>query len=35
MEQAYDADGGSFLSMLGALMTSETWKTRRVPGAGE
>lgn len=35
MEQAYDSNGGSFKALLGALMTSETWKTRRVPGAGE
>jgi hypothetical protein len=35
MEQAYDAGGGSFLSMVSALMTSDTWKTRRVPAEGE
>ncbi len=35
MEQAYDGSGGSFTKLLGALMTSETWKTRRVPGGGE
>ncbi|MCY1041871.1 DUF1588 domain-containing protein [Corallococcus sp. bb12-1] len=35
MEQAYDADDGSFLSMLSALTTSDTWKTRRLPGKGE
>jgi len=35
MEQAYDANNGSFLSMVGALMKSETWKTRRVPGEAE
>ncbi len=35
MEQAYDANSGSFLSMVSALVTSDTWKTRRVPAEGE
>jgi hypothetical protein len=35
MEQSYDSSGGSFFKMITTLMTSETWKTRRVPGAGE
>lgn len=35
MEQAYDSNNGSFLSMVSALVTSETWKTRRVPAEGE
>ena len=35
MEQAYDADGGSFISMISALITSDTWRTRREPQAGE
>ncbi|MFZ5439957.1 MAG: DUF1588 domain-containing protein [Myxococcota bacterium] len=35
MEQAYDTNHGSFFSMVSALMTSDTWKTRRVPGEGE
>jgi len=35
MEQAYDADGGSFISMISALITSDTWTTRREPQAGE
>lgn len=35
MEQAYDANGGSFRSMLKALMTSDTWTTRRAPAKGE
>lgn len=35
MEAAYDTNHGSFLSMVSALMTSDTWKSRRVPGEGE
>lgn len=35
MEQAYDQNEGSFSKMLTTLMTSDTWKTRRVPQAGE
>jgi hypothetical protein len=35
MEQAYDSHGGSFTSMLSALLTSDSFRTRRVPGAGE
>lgn len=35
MESAYDSNHGSFISMLSALVTSDTWKTRRVPGEGE
>lgn len=35
MEQAYDASGGSFRSLLEALMTSDTWTTRRAPAEGE
>lgn len=35
MEQAYDQSGGSFFKMITALMTSDTWKSRRVPGGGE
>ena len=35
MEQAYDTNNGSFFKMVGALMTSDTWSTRRVPGVGE
>jgi hypothetical protein len=35
MEQAYDAHNGSFTSMMSALFTSDTFRTRRVPGAGE
>lgn len=35
MEQAYDTNSGSFLSMVSALVTSDTWKTRRVPQGGE
>lgn len=35
MEQAYDSSNGSFKALLSALMTSETWTTRRVPEAGE
>ena len=35
MEQAYDSSGGSFFKMIGALITSDTWKSRRVPGVGE
>lgn len=35
MEQAYDSNNGSFLSMVEALVTSDTWKTRRVPGGNE
>lgn len=35
MEQAYDSNNGSFKALLKALMTSDTWQTRRVPGAGE
>ncbi len=35
MENAYDSNGGSFKAALSALMTSETWTTRRVPGGGE
>lgn len=35
MEQAYDQNHGSFFSMVGALVTSDTWKTRRVPGGNE
>jgi hypothetical protein len=29
MEQAYDTNQGSFFSMVEALVTSDTWKTRR------
>jgi hypothetical protein len=35
MEQAYDSNSGSFVSMVSALVTSDTWKTRRVPAEGE
>jgi hypothetical protein len=35
MEQAYDSSNGSFKALLGSLMTSDTWKTRRAPQAGE
>jgi hypothetical protein len=35
MEQAYDGHGGSFTSMLSALLTSDAYRMRRVPGAGE
>ena len=35
MEQAYDTNSGSFVSMVSALVTSDTWKTRRVPAGGE
>ncbi|MGQ0504069.1 MAG: DUF1588 domain-containing protein [Myxococcaceae bacterium] len=35
MEQAYDSSGGSFFKMVGALLRSDTWKVRRVPGGGE
>ncbi len=35
METAYDSSNGSFTSMMSALFTSDTFKTRRVPGAGE
>ncbi|RKI35446.1 DUF1588 domain-containing protein [Corallococcus sp. AB004] len=35
MEQSYDQNNGSFSKMLTTLMTSDTWKTRRVPQAGE
>jgi hypothetical protein len=35
MEQAYDAHQGSFKALLRALMTSDTWKTRRQPAQGE
>jgi hypothetical protein len=35
MEQAYDANNGSFRAMLTVLMTSDTWTTRRVPAQGE
>ncbi len=35
MEQAYDSNNGSFLKMVSALVTSDTWKTRRVPAVGE
>ncbi|MBL8915805.1 MAG: DUF1588 domain-containing protein [Archangium sp.] len=31
MEQAYDSNNGSFHSMVSALMTSDTWKTRVNP----
>ena len=33
MESAYDGNGGSFTSMLSALMQSDSYRTRRVPGA--
>ncbi|EPX65423.1 hypothetical protein D187_000849 [Cystobacter fuscus DSM 2262] len=35
MEQAYDAHQGSFKALLTALMTSDTWTTRREPARGE
>jgi len=35
MEEAYDNSNGSFLTMISALMTSDTWKTRRIPGESE
>ncbi|WP_376754880.1 DUF1588 domain-containing protein [Archangium violaceum] len=35
MEQAYDQKNGSFKAMLSALMTSDTWTTRRQPAQGE
>ncbi len=35
MEQAYDTNNGSFRAMVTALMTSDTWTTRRVPAQGE
>ncbi|MFY0581000.1 DUF1588 domain-containing protein [Cystobacter fuscus] len=35
MEQAYDAHQGSFKALLKALMTSDTWTTRREPARGE
>ncbi|WP_395851924.1 DUF1588 domain-containing protein [Cystobacter fuscus] len=35
MEQAYDAHQGSFKALLRALMTSDTWTTRREPARGE
>ncbi|WP_395823921.1 DUF1588 domain-containing protein [Archangium minus] len=35
MEQAYDANQGSFKALLKALMTSDTWTTRREPAQGE
>lgn len=35
MEQAYDANQGSFKALLRALMTSDTWTTRREPAQGE
>jgi hypothetical protein len=35
MEQAYDANNGSFHSMVSALLQSDTWKSRRVPDAAE
>jgi hypothetical protein len=35
MEQAYDGHGGSFTSMLSALLTSDAYRMRRVPGAAE
>ncbi|MFO0595191.1 MAG: DUF1588 domain-containing protein [Myxococcaceae bacterium] len=35
MESAYDSSQGSFFSMVSALMQSDTWKTRRVPGGTE
>lgn len=35
MEQAYDSSQGSFVTMVGALIGSDTWKTRRNPTEGE
>ncbi|MFP2924937.1 DUF1588 domain-containing protein [Pyxidicoccus sp. 3LG] len=35
MEQAYDEHHGSFKALLRALMTSDTWTTRRAPAQGE
>ncbi|QSQ28604.1 DUF1588 domain-containing protein [Pyxidicoccus parkwayensis] len=35
MEQAYDDHQGSFKALLSALMTSDTWTTRREPAQGE
>ena len=35
MEQAYDSNGGSFFKMVGALIASDTWRSRRVPGGAE
>ncbi len=35
MEQAYDQHQGSFKALLSALMTSDTWTTRREPARGE
>lgn len=35
MEQAYDASQGSFVTMVNALIKSDTWKTRRNPQEGE
>ena len=35
MEQAYDSSGGSFFKMVGALIKSDTWTSRRIPGEGE
>jgi hypothetical protein len=35
MEERYDSSGGSFFDMVTALMTSDTWRTRRVPSEGE
>jgi hypothetical protein len=32
MEQAYDGNGGSFMKTVGALIASDTWKTRSTGG---